>query len=84
MYATIYNHGNEDVSGHVTFYQGDVLLGDSQTVSVKASSLADEVYINFTVPSGSFNIRAEINNQVPIDENPQVHHYQNPDHINYQ
>jgi PKD domain-containing protein len=70
MYATIYNYGNEDVSGHVTFYQGDVLLGDSQTVSAKASSLADEVYINFTVPSGSFNIRAEINNQVPIDENP--------------
>jgi len=70
MYATIHNLGNEDVTGHVTFYQSDVLIGDSQTVSVKANGLADEVFVNFTVPSGSFNIRAEIRNQLPIDENP--------------
>jgi len=70
IYAAIHNNGIEDVSGYVTFYQGDLLIGDSQIISARASGLADEVYVDWTVPSGSFNIRAEINGQAPEDENP--------------
>ncbi len=70
IYASVRNFGNTDVSGYVTFHKSDTLIGDSQVVSVKASGLADEVFVDFTVPSGSFNIRAEIKGQTPIDENP--------------
>jgi hypothetical protein len=69
IYAAIHNNGIEDVSGYVTFYQGDQLIGDSQVISVRAGGLADEIYVDFTVPSGSFNIRADINGQKPKDEN---------------
>lgn len=69
IYATIHNYGSEDTSGYVTFYQGDLLIGDSQVVSVRANGLADEVYVDWDVPSGSFNIRAQINGQKPKDEN---------------
>lgn len=69
MYAAIHNYGREDVIGYVTFYQGNILIGDSQVISVRAGSLADEVYVDWEVPSGSFNIRAEINGQDPKDEN---------------
>ncbi|MCX6739786.1 MAG: PKD domain-containing protein [Candidatus Parcubacteria bacterium] len=69
IYATIHNVGTEDVSGYVTFYQGNVLIGNSQPISVRAGGLADEVYVDWTVPSGSFNIKADINGQLPKDEN---------------
>lgn len=70
IYARIKNYGSEDVSAHVTFYKSNELIGDSQVVTVRAGGLDDEVYVDFTVPSGSFNIRAEIRGQDPGDENP--------------
>lgn len=70
IYASVYNYGKYDVSGYVTFYQGNILIGQSQVVSVKADGLADEVFVEFTVPSGSFNIRAEIGGTDPQDQNP--------------
>ncbi|MCX6744952.1 MAG: PKD domain-containing protein [Candidatus Parcubacteria bacterium] len=70
VYAAIHNYGNEDIAGYVTFYQGDQLIGSSQVVSVRAGGLADEVYVDWTVPTGNFNIRAEIKGQDPKDENP--------------
>jgi hypothetical protein len=69
IYATIHNVGTEDVSGYVTFYQGDALIGNSQPISVRANGFADEVYVDWTAPAGSFNIRADINGQNPKDEN---------------
>lgn len=69
IYAAVHNYGKEDVSGHVSFYQGDKLIGDSQLVSVKANGFADEVFVDFTVPNSSFNIKADINGQKPKDEN---------------
>ncbi len=58
------------MAGYVTFYQGDILIGNSQPISVRSGGLADEVYVDWTNPSGSFNIRADINGQDPDDENP--------------
>jgi hypothetical protein len=68
LYAVVHNAGNYDVSGYVTFFQSDKLIGDSQVVSVRASGLNDEVYVDWVVPEGSFNIRAEIKGQNPKDE----------------
>lgn len=69
VYATIHNYGQNDVAGYVTFYQGDQLIGNSQVISVRANGLADEVYVDWTVPTGNFNIRAEIKGQDPQDDN---------------
>jgi hypothetical protein len=69
IYAKIYNVGDEDVSGYVTFYQGATLIGDSQVVSLPANGNADEVYVDFVVPDRSFNILALIQGTDPSDVN---------------
>ena len=68
LYARIHNYGSQDVNAYVRFYRSDVLIEDSQAVSVVANSLPDEVYVDWTVPVDSFNIRAEIRGQTPQDE----------------
>lgn len=67
LYARIHNIGDVDVSGYVTFYQGTSILGNSQILSVLNSGAPEEVYIDFIVPSSSFNIRAEIRGTEPED-----------------
>lgn len=70
IYATVRNFGIKDAGGVVGFYQGPYLLGEIQAVSVKAQGFADEVYVDFTVPDGSFNIFTKLENVVPADQNP--------------
>lgn len=69
VYARVTNWGSLDMSGYVTFYQGEVLLGDSQIISVRPNASYDDVWVDFTVPDGSFNIRAEIKGTTPQDQN---------------
>lgn len=68
VYAQVTNIGDQDVSGYVTFFQGSLPIGDSQVISVRAGGVPEEVYVDFIVPSGSFNIRAEIRGTDPSDE----------------
>lgn len=70
LYAAIKNPGTEDVSGYVSFFQGSTPVGDSQVISVRAGGTPEEVYVDFTVPSGAFNIRAEIRATDPADQQP--------------
>lgn len=70
IYASIYNAGDEDVTGYVSFYQGATLLGDSQVISVLAGGSPEEVFVDFVVPEGEFNIMAQIKGTDPEDENP--------------
>lgn len=67
IYGSIDNLGDEDVSGYVTFYQGATLIGDSLIISVLASGSAEEVYVDFVVPSGAFNIQAQVRGTDPTD-----------------
>lgn len=69
IYAKIYNVGDEDVSGYVSFYQGATLIDDSLVISLPANGNADEVYIDFIVPERSFNILALIRGTDPEDVN---------------
>lgn len=69
IYAKIYNVGDEDVSGYVSFYQGSVLIDDSLVISLPANGNADEVYVDFVVPERSFNILALIRGTDPSDVN---------------
>lgn len=68
IYAKIHNIGTEDVSGFVTFFQGNVVVASSQVISVIAGGAPEEVYVDFIVPSSSFNLRAEIRGTDPEDE----------------
>lgn len=70
IYAKIRNPGDVDVSAQVFFYQGPTLIGTSQFVSVLAGGGSDDVYIDYEVPDGEFNIRAVIQGQNPADTNP--------------
>lgn len=69
LYATVHNYGDEDVEGYVSFFQGSLAIGDSQVISVRSGGSPEDVYVDFVVPSGSFNIRAEIRGTDPEDEN---------------
>lgn len=69
IYAAVKNVGDVDVSGYVAFFQGSLPIGDSQTISSRVGSTVEEVYVDFVVPSGAFNIRAEIRGTDPEDEN---------------
>lgn len=70
LYARVTNFGSLDTQAFVQFYQGTVLVGQSQAVSARASGLADEVFVDFTVPQSTFNIRAVLIGIEPADENP--------------
>lgn len=70
LYARIQNVGDEDMSGYVTFFQGNAILGNSQVISLLANGVPEEVYIDFIVPAGTFNIRAELKGSEPQDVNP--------------
>lgn len=67
IYAKIYNIGDEDVSGYVSFYQGSSIIGDSLVISLPVNGNAEEVYIDFVVPERSFNILAVIQATDPPD-----------------
>lgn len=69
IYAAVRNHGTRDVTGYAQFYAGPNLIGESQVVSVRAGGYSDEVFVDWTVPEGSFNIRVDIKGQLPQDEN---------------
>ena len=69
IYATIKNMGTVDVTAQVFFYQGNDLIGKSQPVSVVADGGRDDVFVDFTLPDDSFNIKAEIRGTAPEDQN---------------
>jgi len=69
IYATIRNHGDLDSTAQVFFYKSDTLIGKSQPVSVLADGGADDVFVDYKLPEGSFNIRAVIQGANPIDSN---------------
>lgn len=70
IYAAVRNHGTRDVVGYALFYSGPNLIGESQVVSVRAGGYSDEVFVDWVIPEGSFNIRVDIKGQTPKDENP--------------
>jgi hypothetical protein len=68
LYARVHNLGSQDNSGYVTFYQGTVLIGESQVVTVLPNS-TDDVWVDFEIPDVDFNILARVMGVYPSDEN---------------
>lgn len=69
IYARVRNLGETDMRATVFFYQGSELIASAQPISLAAEGAPEEVFVDFTVPSGSFNIRAVIQGSEPADEN---------------
>ena len=69
IYATVHNFGQHDTIASVSLFHGPKLIGESQPVSVRARGFADEVFIDFKVPGGAFNILARLQNILPADNN---------------
>lgn len=69
IYARVRNLGETDMIATVFFYQGSALIDSAQPISLLAGGAPEEVFIDFTVPRGSFNIRAVIQGANPTDEN---------------
>ncbi|MFH1405338.1 MAG: PKD domain-containing protein [Patescibacteria group bacterium] len=69
IYSKIRNIGDTDVSGYVSFYQGDIPIGNSQAISLRANGATEEVFVDFVIPKATFNIRAEIQGTDPQDQN---------------
>jgi len=70
IYAKVRNVGDTDATAYVLFYQGGMVIGQSQPVSLRANGSPDDVYVDFVVPEGSFNIRAVLQGSAPQDTNP--------------
>ncbi len=69
IYARIRNVGDVDTTASVLFYQGGMVIGQSQAVSLRANGNPDDVFVDFTVPTGTFNIRAVLQGSTPQDVN---------------
>ena len=70
VYAAVRNYGIRDVSGYAQFFYGPNLIGESQVVSIRAGGYSDEVFVDWVVPEGTFNIRVDLLGQEPYDDNP--------------
>lgn len=71
IYAKVRNIGDTDATAFVLFYQGGMIIGQTQPVSLRAGGSPDEVFVDFTVPDGSFNIRAVLQGATPQDTHPE-------------
>ena len=69
IYAKVENLGNNDITGYVSFFRGSLLVGNSRSVSV-LPGLTGDAFVDFTIPSDSFNIQAKIQGTDPADQNP--------------
>ncbi|MBI2551668.1 PKD domain-containing protein [Candidatus Uhrbacteria bacterium] len=69
IYAQIKNYGDVDAVGAVNFYQGPILISESQTISLRAGKSPEDVFVDFVVPDGPFNIRADVVGVRPEDSN---------------
>ena len=70
VYAAVRNYGDGDGAAEVYFYSGPAVIGSSQVATVRAFGFNDEVYVDFVVPDGPFNILAVIKGANPADVNP--------------
>lgn len=69
IYARIRNLGDVDMQASVVFYNGAKVVGATQPVSLRVAGAPEEVFVDFLVPVGSFNIHAVIAGSSPADEN---------------
>ncbi|MFA6458607.1 MAG: PKD domain-containing protein [Patescibacteria group bacterium] len=60
IYTTVNNSGAADLIGTVKFFVDGAQIATDQPVSVKAGSVPDEVFVNWTALAGTHKIAAQI------------------------
>jgi hypothetical protein len=68
IYARIFNTGDTDANGYVVFLINGKETGGPQPISVKTNTY-DDVFIDWTAKTGTYNIEAKITKTSPSDEN---------------
>lgn len=68
VYARVFNSGDNDVSGYVIFLSDGKKMADPQPISLKPNTY-DDVFINWKVKAGTYNIEAKIIGLNPADDN---------------
>lgn len=69
IYANIANLGLKDVKGQVGFYQGPNLLAPPHPFSLRADSVTEDVWIDWTPTEGRYNIMVKVDTDIP-DQSP--------------
>lgn len=67
IYARVTNLGDMDVTGSVVFLLNDKQFGQPQPISIKTNTY-DDVFIDWDVKTGTYNITAKIIDTKPADE----------------
>lgn len=68
VYARVFNSGDNDVSGYVVFLNDKKDMALPQPISLKPNTY-DDVFIDWKVKTGAYNIEAKIINLNPTDDN---------------
>ena len=70
IFARVFNVGDIDIYGFVIFSMSNGQeIADPQPISVKVNTY-DDVFIDWPVEAGTYNIQAKIIGTNPADENP--------------
>lgn len=69
VFARVFNLGETDVYGFVVFLNGGKEMTDPQPISVKVNTY-DDVFIDWEVIAGTYNIQAKIVGTNLTDDNP--------------
>lgn len=69
VYVSLRNTGDTDIRGNVAFYIGTEQVGGLYEISIPKDGQKEEVFTDFVVPTGDFNVRVEISNISPADTN---------------
>jgi len=70
VFARIFNLGDTDVYGYVVFLNNGAEMMDPQPISVKVNTY-DDVFIDWVVEPGTFDVEAKIISTNISDENPE-------------
>lgn len=68
VYARVFNTGDMDVTGSVVFMLNKKQLGQAQPISLKTNTY-DDVFVDWQVSTGTYNITAKISGTQPNDQN---------------
>jgi len=68
IYTRVFNAGDNDVSGFVTFYANGKEISNPQAISIRPNTY-DDVFADWKVKAGSYDVKAKISGLSAADDN---------------
>lgn len=69
VFARVFNLGETDVYGYVSFWANSSQIGDFQPISVRTNTY-DDTFVDWNTKAGNYKIEVKIVNTSLVDENP--------------